>query len=83
MFASFVTFFLVGLVHCIIVYPFLGFSYTTPTVFMCFYAFNELSFSINRVFDFNRLSKPLNTSVNLGLILISFEIGFYLNSLLV
>lgn len=80
--SSFLTFTSVGLIHCIIVYPFLGFSYTIPVTFLCFYLFNEVFYFTGKKFNYNRLGMLVNSLINIGLVLLSFNLGFYVNSVL-
>lgn len=71
-----------GLVHNLIVLPFLGWSFTLVTAFTCFGVLTVLSRSLAPQLRQERWPVPLNVGVNVGLVLASFDLGFRVDRVL-
>jgi hypothetical protein len=80
--ATYMSFIICGLIHNIVVYPFLGWSYTIIVVFICFSTFTLISKILSTVLNQKKWHWAINTVINISLVLLSFEVGFTINGLL-
>lgn len=78
-----VSFFACGLAHTVIVAPFFGrWSYSVIVAFMCFGSLTVLSRLLARYLRQERWPAVINTAINVGLVLASFDVGFRVDRIL-
>lgn len=72
-----------GIAHTIIVFPFFGrWSFSVIVAFTCFGVFTIISKKISLILRQDRWPKLFNAIVNIGFVIISFDIGFRIDRIL-
>lgn len=80
--AILITFLVNGLVHNLVLSPFLGWSYTLPVTFLCFGIFSVISEKLQFLLHQDKWHWIFNAIVNVSLVVVSFDIGFRMNRIL-
>lgn len=79
---TFLSFVLCGFIHTIVVFPFLGWSFSLIGAFSCFASFTILSRKLSPFLQQEKWPTLVNILINVGLVIISFDIGFRIDRLL-
>lgn len=82
-FPTLFSFIFCGVAHTVIVFPFFGhWSFSVIGAFICFGVLTVLSKKFSRLLRQDRWPRLFNAAMNIGLMLISFNLGFKLDRLL-
>jgi hypothetical protein len=79
---TFLSFVLCGIIHTIIVFPFLGWSFSVIGAFTCFGVLTVISRKISPILRQEKWPQIINIIINTGLVIISFDIGFRIDRLI-
>lgn len=81
--ATIVAFELCGILHVLVAHPFLRrWSFTLPITFLCFAVLTLMSRGLERALCQNRWPAVVNVVLNIGLVIGSFDVGFYFDCIL-
>jgi len=76
------TFLINGLIHNLVLLPFLGWSITLPATFLFFGVFSVISQKLQVLLHQRNWYWPFNAVINIGLVVLSFDAGFRINAFL-
>ncbi len=80
---TFLSFSLCGVIHTVIVFPFVGrWSFAVIGAFICFGLLTISSKKLSRILKQEKWPKIVNLVLNVGLVILSFDIGFRIDRLL-
>lgn len=80
---AFLSFVLCGVIHTVLVAPFMGrWSFSVIGAFTCFGALTVLSRKLSRLLRQERWPRIINVAVNVGLVIGSFDMGFRIDALM-
>ena len=80
--AILVTFLVNGLVHNLVLSPFLGWSFTLPAAFLCFGIFSIVMEKVQFLLQQDMWYWPFNALLNISLVVLCFDLGFRINDFL-
>lgn len=78
--ATILAFVVCGLAHNIVVFLFLGWSFTLPVAFFSFSILSLLSWYLRKPLRQDLWPAGLNIALNLVFVIASFKLGFYINT---
>lgn len=73
---AFLSFLFCGIIHTVIVFPFLGWSFSVIGAFICFAVLTIVSRKMSRLLHQEKWPAIANIVINIGLVVGSFDIGF-------
>jgi hypothetical protein len=79
---TFLSFVLCGIIHTIIVFPFLGWSFSVIGAFICFGILTVISRKLAPILRQEKWPGIFNLLINIGLVIGSFDIGFRIDRIL-
>ena len=79
---TFLSFLFCGIIHTVIVFPFLGWSFSVIGAFACFGVLTIFSRKISSLLRQEKWPVIVNVAINIGLVVGSFDIGFRIDQLL-
>jgi len=79
---TFLSFLICGIIHTVLVFPFLGWSFSVISAFACFGLLTIISRKISPLLRQEKWPGIVNAAINIGLVIGSFDIGFRIDRLL-